>query len=127
VIKTDISSCSYVHFSKSGFRSILYNLLINAIKYRFPRRSLIIEIKSWKDENHTILEIKDNGLGMKPSEKEKLFNMFQRFHQNIEGTGVGLYVVKRIIDNSKGKIEVESEEGKGTIFRIYFRNKVNKT
>lgn len=48
--------------------------------------------------------------------------MFKRFHDHVEGTGIGLYIVKRIIDNAGGKIEVDSQAGVGTTFKIYFPN-----
>jgi signal transduction histidine kinase len=48
--------------------------------------------------------------------------MFKRVHDHVEGSGIGLYIVKRIIDNAGGKIEVESEVGKGTTFKVYFKN-----
>lgn len=52
--------------------------------------------------------------------KDKVFGMFKRLHTHVEGTGVGMYIVKRIMENASGKIEVESEEGVGTTFRLYF-------
>ena len=68
-----------------------------------------------------MLSISDNGLGIGAEYKEKMFSMFKRFHNHVEGSGVGLYIVKKIIDNHGGKIEVESEKGKGTTFKIYFK------
>jgi signal transduction histidine kinase len=47
--------------------------------------------------------------------------MFKRFHTHVEGTGIGLYIVKRIVENSGGYIEVESQEGKGSTFKVYLR------
>ena len=67
-----------------------------------------------------MLSVKDNGLGFEPGFKTKLFSMFKRFHDHVEGTGIGLYIIKRIIENKGGKIEVESELDKGSTFKVYF-------
>lgn len=63
--------------------------------------------------------MQDNGLGMKLSDTSKIFTMFKRLHTHMEGTGIGLFMVKRIIENAGGKIEVESQLGKGSKFTIY--------
>jgi signal transduction histidine kinase len=68
-----------------------------------------------------LLSVTDNGLGMNEENKNKIFGMFKRLHDHVEGSGVGLYIVKRIIDNSGGKIEVESELGKGSTFKVYLK------
>jgi signal transduction histidine kinase len=47
--------------------------------------------------------------------------MFKRFHNHVEGAGIGLYIIKRIIDNAGGRVEVESKEGEGTAFKVYFK------
>jgi signal transduction histidine kinase len=65
--------------------------------------------------------VQDNGLGLSPAQQSKLFTMFKRMHTHVEGTGIGLYIVKRIIENNGGKIDVESEQGKGTVFKVYFK------
>jgi two-component system, sensor histidine kinase len=120
-IKADTSEAPMIKFSKKDLRSILYNLISNAIKFRDPNRKLEISIKTKQSVDHTILLVKDNGLGVPLRFKDKIFGMFKRFHTHAEGTGVGLYIVKRIIDNNNGKIEMESEVGKGTTFKVYFR------
>ncbi|GHA80926.1 sensor histidine kinase [Pontibacter akesuensis] len=107
-------------FSRKNFRSILYNMISNAIKFQSPDRDCIVTIASRLEEPYVVLSIKDNGLGISPQQQEELFTMFRRFHDHVEGTGVGLYMVKRILENAGGKIEVESEEGSGTKFRLYF-------
>lgn len=98
------------------------NLISNSIKYNREQGSLII--KSYVEGNYIITEIKDTGIGMKPEEKQKLFSEFFRakneFTKNVSGTGLGLSIVKRIIESYSGKIEVESEFGIGTTFRVYF-------
>jgi signal transduction histidine kinase len=52
---------------------------------------------------------------------EKPFGMFKRLHSHVEGTGVGLYMVKRMVENAGGRIEVESEVGVGSVFKVYFK------
>lgn len=116
----NIDECRTIKFSKASIKSVFYNLISNALKYRAPERAPKILIRSYKVDNYAVFEIKDNGLGLKKEYLEKLFKMFKRFHTHVEGTGIGLYIVKRIVENSGGKIEVESEEGVGTTFRIYF-------
>jgi two-component system, chemotaxis family, CheB/CheR fusion protein len=121
-IKMDFENDAIIKFSRKNFRSIIYNLISNAVKYRSPDRVPEIHIRTEKHNGFVRLCVKDNGLGFKSDQKEKMFTMFKRFHDHVEGTGVGLYIVKRIIDNAGGKIEVESKEGEGTEFRIYFKS-----
>ncbi len=111
-----------IHFQKKNLRSIFYNLLTNAVKYAVPGVPPSIEIHTQAEGEYVVLSIKDNGLGIKEGHKDKLFRMFKRFHTHVEGTGIGLYIVKRIVENNSGRIEVESEEGKGSVFRIYFKS-----
>ncbi|MFL5729685.1 MAG: PAS domain-containing protein [Cytophagaceae bacterium] len=119
-IKTDFRVPD-IRFSKKNLRSIIYNLLSNAIKYRSLDRPPLITITSEDSEDFVIFKVSDNGLGISAENKGKVFGMFKRFHDHVEGTGIGLYIVKRIIDNAGGKIEVESATGKGSTFKIYFR------
>lgn len=108
-------------FSRKNFRSIIHNLVSNALKYRQSDIRPEILIKTELMSNYLIFSVKDNGLGIPRNQLDKVFTMFKRFHSHVEGTGVGLYIVKRIIDNAGGKIEVESSEGKGTTFRVFFK------
>jgi two-component system, OmpR family, phosphate regulon sensor histidine kinase PhoR len=97
------------------------NLISNGIKYNKQDGALTIKIE--KIENYLVTEIRDSGIGMRPVEKNKLFHEFYRvkneFTKDISGTGLGLSIVKRIIDSYAGKIEVESEIGIGTTFRVF--------
>ncbi len=111
-----------LRFSKKNLKSIVYNLLSNAIKYKHPDRIPDIIVSTRETAGYIIFEVKDNGLGFNEANKSKMFSMFKRFHNHVEGTGIGLYIVKRIIDNAEGKIEIESQEGIGTTFRVYFKN-----
>lgn len=111
-----------IQFSKKNLRSILFNLVSNAIKYSSPDRKPEVTIRTEKANNYILLSIQDNGLGISESKKKSIFGAFQRGHIHIEGTGVGLYLVKKTITNAGGDIQVESEEGKGSTFKVYFKN-----
>jgi PAS domain S-box-containing protein len=108
-------------FSRKNFRSILYNLVSNAFKYRSPERDCRILVRTENMGGYILLSVKDNGLGLNGKNKKQLFSMFKRFHSHTEGTGIGLYIVKRIMDNAGGRIEVESTEGEGTEFKVFFK------
>ncbi|PRY10196.1 two-component system CheB/CheR fusion protein [Pontibacter ummariensis] len=120
-VRTDFSGGKQVNFSRKNLYSILYNLVSNAIKYRSSERQPEINIKAEQIDGHVLLTVKDNGSGISEDNLPKMFTLFKRFHSEVEGTGMGLYIVKRMMDNSGGKIEVESEEGSGTTFRLYFK------
>ncbi|HEX8547385.1 MAG TPA: PAS domain-containing sensor histidine kinase [Cytophagaceae bacterium] len=108
-----------LRYTSIHIRSIIYNLLTNAIKYRSPDRPLVIDISSYTIDSFWILEMRDNGLGIKDENKNKIFEMFKRLHTHVEGSGIGLYIVKRIVDNVGGKIELTSEPNKGTNFKVF--------
>jgi two-component system CheB/CheR fusion protein len=110
-----------ISFSKKNLRSILFNLLSNAIKYRSPDRNLEVIIKTEESGDFIVLSLSDNGLGIAEKEKKRIFGAFQRAHQKSEGLGVGLYLVKKTVTNAGGDIKLESELGKGSVFKIYFR------
>jgi PAS domain S-box-containing protein len=111
-----------LNFSRKNFRSILYNLLSNAIKYRSNGNNCHIKVSTYAEGEWVVLSVKDNGLGMSPDDLAKLYTMFKRFHDHVDGSGIGLYIVKRIVENAGGKITVTSEEGKGSEFKVYFQN-----
>jgi PAS domain S-box-containing protein len=119
-ITTDFQ-VNQLSFSKKNFRSILYNLISNAVKYQSPDRDCVIHLQTLLEEPYVVLKVKDNGLGISKRNQEHLYTMFRRFHKHVEGSGVGLFMVKRIIDSAGGKIEVESQEGIGTEFKVYFK------
>jgi PAS domain S-box-containing protein len=124
-ITTDFQVAS-IPYARKNLRSIIYNLLSNAIKYSAADRKAEIHLSTKHAGEYTILTCSDNGLGIKPDQLPKLFTMFQRLHNHVEGTGIGLYIVKRIIENNEGKIEVESTLNVGTTFRVYFSNAISQ-
>jgi light-regulated signal transduction histidine kinase (bacteriophytochrome) len=102
-----------------NIRSIIYNLLSNAIKYSSLHRTPQVHIQTKMSEDYLVIEVTDNGIGIAAQYLEKMFRMFKRFHTHVEGTGIGLYIVKRIVDNAGGRTEVESQVDQGSTFRIY--------
>lgn len=127
IISSDFSKAPELVFSPTELNSIFQNLLTNAIKFSKPDENPFINITSYITDNFTVLEIKDHGVGIDLSlYKDKLFGLFKRFHKNTEGKGIGLYIVKSIIDQHGGSIEVESKVNEGTLFKIYIINKTIK-
>lgn len=121
VIKADFS-VEELDYAKKNIRSIIYNLLTNAIKYSSPERKPEINISTKAVDEFIVLSVRDNGQGIPQHQQQKIFSLFKRLHTDVEGSGIGLYIVKRIVENGGGRIEVESEVGKGTTFNIYFRS-----
>ncbi len=99
-------------------RHILSNLMSNALKYSPEGRD--VNIKLLRMDNWVKIRIQDYGIGIPPEDKKRLFEMFHRAQNvgTIQGTGVGLAIVKRAVDIHGGEIDVESEQGKGTIFTV---------
>lgn len=117
----DFSDAPEMVFSRKNLRSILYNLVSNAIKYSSLDRRPEIRITTSVAGEYTLLSVRDNGLGLRKQDQDKVFGMFKRLHSHVEGTGVGLAIVKRIVENCDGKIELESELGTGTEFKLYLK------
>jgi signal transduction histidine kinase len=114
----------YIYSIKSYVQSIIYNLLSNAIKYRSEKRNLLIILKTELIDNFVCLSVQDNGLGMDLSKTDayKVFGLYQRLHDHVEGKGMGLFLVKTQIESLGGKVEIESQLDIGTTFKVYFPN-----
>ena len=115
-----------VRFPRIYFESILLNLVSNAIKYRSPKRSLHVQLSTYKDTNGTtVLECRDNGLGINMEKHgSKLFGLYKTFHGNEDAHGVGLFMAKTQIESRGDIITVDSTLDKGTAFKIFFYEKV---
>lgn len=125
-VKMGLNGIRYINFSPKNLRSIFYNLIANSLKYRAPDRDPIIEIIGGESPEFIVITVRDNGLGMDLSQGPSIFGMFRRLHNHVDGTGIGLYIVKKIMDNSDGRIEVESEVGVGSTFKLYFKRPQNE-
>jgi signal transduction histidine kinase len=108
-----------IQFSEKNLRSIVYNLLSNAVKYHSPARPPRVDVRAHVRPGHTVFEVHDNGLGIAVHQLPKLFGMFQRFHDHVDGSGIGLYMVKRMVENAGGRLEVHSQLGAGTTFFVF--------
>jgi two-component system phosphate regulon sensor histidine kinase PhoR len=85
---------SEITFYRRKLRSIIYNLLNNAIKFKSPERNPEILIKTTQQNNYVILSIKDNGIGIDDTKLKNIFSKYYRIDNGIEGSGIGLYLVK---------------------------------
>lgn len=105
---------------------LFQNLLSNALKYHGEKKPLI-EIDAQEQGDHYLFSVKDNGLGISPEHHEKIFRLFQRLHSRSKypGTGLGLSLCKKIIENHQGRIWVESREGAGSTFFFLLPKKIN--
>ncbi len=121
-IKYDFSKCKEVSYPASQFRSILINMLTNAIKYRSQEKKSEVTITSSKEIGFIRLDFRDNGMGLDLKKYgNKLFQMNKRFHAGTEGKGVGLFIIKSQVEAMGGKVMVESEPGMGTTFSIFIK------
>ncbi|WP_299707989.1 PAS domain-containing sensor histidine kinase [uncultured Pontibacter sp.] len=120
-LEIDVAPHMAIRFSEKNMRSIVYNLLSNAIKYSSPDRVPLVQISGKTSGDFAIITVQDNGLGMSPSGQQKIFSMFTRLHDHVDGSGIGLYMVKRIVENAEGRIEVKSKVGKGSTLSIYLK------
>jgi two-component system CheB/CheR fusion protein len=117
VITTNIE-VEEVFFSKKNLRSILYNLITNALKFTNNPEPKI-KITTRHEGEFVLLSVQDNGIGMTLKEVQKIFDIYNRVNKNLEGQGIGLYLVKKIVGAAGGKVIVESEPGKGTTFKLF--------
>ncbi|HWH68773.1 MAG TPA: ATP-binding protein, partial [Candidatus Sulfotelmatobacter sp.] len=123
-----------VRGNKRQMQQLLQNLLSNALKYSKPGTAPQIHIVSKTvkaaearpglpvdaDTPYYLLEVRDNGIGFEPSDAERIFNVFTRLHGNAEykGTGVGLSIVRKVVENHNGFVWAESAPGEGATFKV---------
>lgn len=109
-----------VRADRVRLRQVLVNLLVNAIKYNRPGGQ--VALSSWRDGGRIMLEVRDSGIGMDPTQLAHLFEPFNRLgaeRTGIEGTGIGLVIVQRLVTLMQGQIEAHSVPGQGSCFRIW--------
>jgi len=121
-IITSKINISEITFSKRKLRTIVYNLINNAIKFRATKKQPKIFVTTKKQKDFMIISVKDNGIGIKKKNLEAIFTKYYRVENKIEGSGIGLYLVKEIVNNSGGKVLVKSQPGKGTEVQVFLKH-----
>jgi light-regulated signal transduction histidine kinase (bacteriophytochrome) len=112
---------------KSILVSIFYNLISNSIKYAMPNEKPVIYIMAKVSENNLILSFKDEGIGLDMNKYgDKLFRLYSRFHEHVQGKGMGLFLVKSHVDMLDGEITLESIPWKGLKYTITLPLKENQ-
>jgi signal transduction histidine kinase len=106
-----------IYGDRIRLQEVLENLIENAIKYMGDQTDPLIEIGFRNQKHERVMFVKDNGVGIEEKYHERIFGLFEKLNPTIEGTGIGLALVKRIIEIHEGTIWVESEGlGKGSTF-----------
>lgn len=128
---TEVCEANVIHFQ---FRQLLHNIISNALKFSIPGQPPYIQISASlkpgsvcmndhlkQDMEYCHIRISDNGIGFEPIYKEKIFEVFQRLYgkETYKGTGIGLAIVKRIVENHGGYITADGELNKGATFDIF--------
>ena len=122
-INIDYGNVSKIYTNKAYFESILLNLFTNSLKYRSKNRDLIIDITVSEINQIISIHFKDNGIGIDlERHKNKIFGLYQRFHDYPDSKGLGLFLVKSQIETMDGTIKVESKVEKGTEFILTFKS-----
>jgi len=115
-----------VNADEMHFTNVLFNLLDNALKYRREDIPLELMIRTWNQNNKVYISVEDNGIGIKKEDAKRIFDRFYRVstgnRHDVKGFGLGLAYVKKIIDDHKGNIKVESEPEQGSKFIISLFN-----
>jgi signal transduction histidine kinase len=117
-LTVDVAPGLAVQCPPNTLRSAVYNLLSNALKYQAPGRPPVVALRAHAHAGQAVLAVQDNGLGLSEAQQGQLFHMFRRLHSHVEGSGVGLYMVKRLVENAGGTIAVQSQPGVGSTFTL---------
>lgn len=122
----DVSKAPSVTFNEAYLHSVILNLISNAIKYRSPKRTLRLTIRTDIDESGVVLTFSDNGQGLDVThKKETIFGLYQRFHSDVDGKGLGLYMTRAQIEALGGQIHVDGAVDQGLTFTIHFNRHEN--
>ena len=118
IVEVDDSEL-YIDGIEAYLYSIIYNLISNSKKYRKITNEDFVKVECYQEDGIAVIKVSDNGIGIEMEyARNKLFRLFQRFHNNHEGKGIGLYMTKIQVESMNGNIGLDSEKGKGTIVTV---------
>ena len=113
----------FIYTDRYRLKLILSNIFSNAIKYRDKGKSKgTIKVRYLVTRSNFLIGIDDNGVGIKPSDINKIFNMFHRANLNSTGSGIGLYIVKEVVKKLNGTVTIDSEIKDWTSLKIKLPN-----
>ncbi|GEP50510.1 hypothetical protein FNO01nite_11820 [Flavobacterium noncentrifugens] len=119
----NIAQEDFFYSDKIGFCTVVENIISNAIKFHSDYVATpFVKIIGFADPENFTITIEDNGIGIAAEQQHRIFDMFFRSSAKIEGSGIGLYIAKEIVEKLEGSISFESHEEKGTLFKILFKN-----
>lgn len=120
-VRVNFDACPTVAFHRSQLHSIVFNLVSNAIKYRSLERKPVVHLSSGTSGGEIVFTVRDNGRGIDlEKDDQNLWAPFRRLRENDAGKGLGLALVRQMVDQAGGRIEVESTLGRGTSFHVFF-------
>ncbi|HEX8426812.1 sensor histidine kinase [Hymenobacter sp.] len=117
-VSIELTGSPMLPLSPKNLRSVVYSLLSNALKYRHPEWVPVLHVQCQPQDDTVVLAVQDSGLGLDELQQQRLFGLFQRLHTHVEGSGVGLYMVKKIVENAGGRVQVRSQPGVGSTFTV---------
>ncbi len=121
-VNTEIEEGLHINADKNGISTLINNLLENGWKYSPKGKDL--EVKLWREESSVVFTIADHGIGVPEAEKQKIFTKFYRIGneetRKTKGTGLGLFIVRYIVEEHDGKISIEDNVPCGAIFKVRF-------
>ncbi len=113
---------SEICFSRRKLRTVMYNLVNNALKFKSKDRLPHIAVSTYMENEWIVISVRDNGIGMAPGDLESIFIRYKRCDHTTAGSGIGLYLVKEIVTHAGGKVTVDSQLGKGSEFKVYLKS-----
>jgi signal transduction histidine kinase len=117
-VRVELGELPAVQADPLLLRQVFANLISNAFKFTRTVSDPVVKVSARQEEGQWIFCVSDNGVGFAQEQKEKLFSIFQRLHPHlaVEGTGVGLVNVRKIVERHGGRVWAESKDGKGASF-----------